>query len=206
MTTPRLNHLLPAGAVLALALGLAGCGSPEDSSGPGGTTGATDEATTEAATTEDESTTDDSTTDDDAAIESDDVTAAGLAAIATAERDTGGVAFAIDRDDDGDEGWDVDVRTGDTMVEVEVSADGTSVVRSEDDDLDGDDRAAIDAAEITLTEAIEIAVAETGGVLDDAELSDDDNPLHYEVTVDTADRDDVDVDVDAVTGEVLRVS
>lgn len=200
MTTPRLKHLLPVGAALALALGLAGCGAPDDSSGPGGTVGATDETTTEA-TTEAESTEDSST-------DGDEVTAAGLAAIATAESETGGVTFAIDRDDDGGDGWDVDVRTGDTMVEVEVSADGTSVVRTEDDDLDDDDRAALDVAEITLAEAIEIAVAETGGVLDDAEISDDD-PVHYEVTVDTADRDDVDVDVDvdvdAVTGEVLRV-
>lgn len=203
MTTFRTSTLFPLGAALALT----GCAEPEDSSGPGGdittTAGTADESTTAAETTA-EQTTEETTDDSGETAAVDGVTAAGLAAIATAESEAGGIAFAIDRDDD-DGTWDVDVRTGDSMVEIEVSADGASVLTTEDDDLDDDDRAATDAATVTLAEAIEIALGETGGVLDDAEI-DDDAPVHYEVSLDVDGRDDVDVDVDAATGEVLRVS
>ncbi|TGO04711.1 PepSY domain-containing protein [Serinibacter arcticus] len=132
----------------------------------------------------------------------DDRTAAGLAAIGIAESETGGVAYAIDDSDD-DGGWEVDVRTGDTSVEVRVGADGV-VSGTEADDLDGEDRRILDAVGITLAQAIEAAVAETGGTLDDADLTDDDGD-HVEVTVDTAERTDVDVHLDPVSGDVLRV-
>lgn len=133
----------------------------------------------------------------------DDLTAIALVAIETAEAEAGGTAYEID-DQDEDGTWEVDVRVDDRSVEVTVSADGTEVTETEDDDLDDDDRAALDAATITLREAIELAVAEAGGVLDDAELEgeDDGEPHHWEVTVDTDDQDDIEVLI-SVTGEVL---
>lgn len=133
----------------------------------------------------------------------DDLTAAALAAIATAQEETGGTAYEID-DEDEDGTWKVDVRVGDRSVEVTVSADGASVVGTEEDDLDSEDAAGLDAATITLTEAVETAVAEVGGVLDDAELDEEDGTHAWKITVDGADAgDDVEVLV-SVTGEVLR--
>lgn len=206
---------LSASAALALALTLAACGSdaPSDSgsSAPSITTAPSATASSPSATSSSSPSSDDDTspaptdngTSTGTSAGADDRTASGLAAIATAESETGGVAYAIDDSDD-DGGWEVDVRTGDTSVEVRVGADGT-VLSTEPDDLDDDDRQALDAVGITLAQAIEAAVAETGGVLDDADLSDDDDRSAVEVTVDTADRDDVDVHLDPVSGEVLRV-
>lgn len=200
---------------LTLTLGLAACGEGEpDTSTPAEQPGATAPAETGEATTDDatDGATDDAaTTDGGAATDDDattgdagaDLTALGLTAIATAEAETGGTAYEIDDlDDDGT--WEVDVRVDDHSVEVTLSQDGTEVLETEQDDLDDDDRAALDAATITLSDAIELAVAEVNGVLDDAELEgeDDGRPHHWEVSVDTAERDDVEVLI-SVTGEVL---
>lgn len=212
------NRTLTAALALTLALGLAACGTddtPSVSTAGQAADEALDEATADSST---DDTTDDESTDDDAAEEttgddsaaatdagtSDDLTAAALAAIATAEAEAGGTAYEIDdQDDDGT--WEIDVRVGDRSVEVTVSADGTTVVETEDnDDLDSDDLAALDAATITLTEAIEIAINEVGGILDDAELESDDGEQGWDVTVDTDAKDDVDVLV-SVTGEVITV-
>lgn len=213
--------------VLSLSLGLAGCGADEgdDTSTPAGadvtgganTTPTGDDAApngnTSGNTSDDDDADDTSDREDDADDDAADATAsagtsedtntAALAAIATAETETGGVAYEIDdQDDDGT--WEVDVRVGETSVEVTVSADGTSVLGTEDDDLDDEDRAGLDAAELTLTEAIELALADTPGVLDDAELDGDDNQHAWEITLDVAQDDDLDLLV-SVTGEIIHV-
>ncbi|WP_166741734.1 PepSY domain-containing protein [Cumulibacter soli] len=132
-------------------------------------------------------------------------TKAALTAIDKAEADTGGTAFEIDdQDDDGT--WEVSVRTGDTAVEVNLSPDGTQVLNTENDDLDADDKAALDAASITLSDAIELAIEHVGGDLDDAELDsgDDGEGPHWEVSVDATDQGDVEVKV-SIDGEILKV-
>lgn len=155
------------------------------------------------ATSDDAGTTDDGGTAAPGGDAADDLTAIAILAIDTAEAEAGGTAYEID-DQDEDGTWEVDVQVEDRSVEVTVSADGTQVVETEDDDLDDEDRAALDAATITLTEAIELAVNEVGGVLDDAELEgeDDGDPHHWEVSVDTDENDDIEVHI-SVTGEVL---
>jgi len=198
---------------LTLALGLSACGSddtpttesPEEGVAvetPAGTGDDSPDTTTSAdeATSTDESTATGTTTpaDPDA-----DLTDIALTAIRTAEAEAGGEAYEIDDiDDDGT--WEVDVRVGDRSVEVTVDSEGTTVLETEDDDLDGEDRAALDAATVTLTEAIEIAIDEAGGVLDDAELETDDGRQAWEITVDTGEHDDLEVLV-SVTGDVIKV-
>lgn len=216
-TTSR-TTAISAALALTLSLGLAACSDdPADAPGvtaeqPAGTpTGdATDDATDDDATDDDDDATDD---DDDmtgdatgAAGASEGLTALALSAIATAEDEVGGTAYAIDdQDDDGT--WEIDLRVGDRSHEVTVAQDGASgVEKNEEDDLDDDDRAGLDAATITIAEAIEIAIDEVGGVLDDAELGEDDGRHSFEVTLDGTDRgDDVDVKIDVATGEVIEI-
>jgi uncharacterized membrane protein YkoI len=201
------NRTLTAALALTLALGMTACGSddtpttetPGDGVAvetPAGTT-TTGDATNDDTTGTASTTTDDSST----ATGGGDLTGAALAAIATAETETGGVAYEIDDQDD-DQAWDVHVRVDDRSVEVTVTADGSEVLQTQDDDLDSEDRAALDAATVTLAEAIEAAVNEVGGVLDDAELKTGDGQQAWEVTVDADDRDDVDVLL-SLTGEVI---
>jgi uncharacterized membrane protein YkoI len=215
MTTTTKTRSLAAAAALALTLTVSACGD-------GGTTqadGVSAEQPVGAEGTEDdtaaEGTTDDASTDDavgtgDGPATAGDPTDAvdlntiALLAIDTAETETGGIAYEIDdQDDDGT--WEVDVRVQDRSVEVTVSADGLNALGTEDDDLDGDDRAGLDAAGISLADAIEIAIAEVDGQLDDAELSEDDGRHYWEVSMDTVDRDDVEVKVDVTDGTVIEV-
>ncbi|MBM3716500.1 MAG: PepSY domain-containing protein [Actinobacteria bacterium] len=125
-----------------------------------------------------------------------------VAAATIAESSAGGRAIELDQEDDGT--WEVHVAAGDREVEVRVSADGSTVDSSRDDDdgLDDEDRAALDSAVTTLADAIRIAAAEnpSGAGIDDVTLDDEDGTWAWEVGF----RDDVDVYVSAADGSVLR--
>lgn len=226
-TTTR--RTMTATLTLALALTLGAC-SAEETEGPGvdGTTAGTpaapsdetptgddaiDDATDDVDETDDAGDTDGDDDTDDAddtagatgGAAAGDLTASGLAAIEAAEADQDGTAVEIDdQDDDGT--WEVTVRIGDRTVEVTVGADGEVAGTDDEDDLDAEDIAALDAATTTLAEAIETAVAQTGGVLDDAELDEEDGTYVWKVSVDGTDAgdDDVEVHVDTVSGEVVK--
>lgn len=214
MRTPRRRTTLPSLAA-AVALILAACGEESGGEDP------PEEATSEQATTEepaDESPTDDgedqgtdagtggadeSSPTGDSAGGGGESTDVALDAIATAEDEAGGQAYAID-DPDEDGTWEVDVAVDGRSVEVQVSSGGDEVRRTEEDDLDGEDRRALQEAEITLAEAIERAVAEAGGVLGDAELDEDDGRAFWSVSLDLPDRGDVEYRVDTASGEVSQ--
>ncbi|GAA1721453.1 hypothetical protein GCM10009809_16390 [Isoptericola hypogeus] len=193
---------VPAALAVSLGLVLTACGD-----GSGDDTPPAGDATTAAPTDDaepDDTSADGTTSDDDAAPDAttspERRTAAGLRAIVTAEKEAGGTAFAID-DPDRDNTWEVDVSTGKLSVEVEVSADGGEVVRTENDDLDADDRRAIADARYTIGQAIERTVAKAGGALEDAELDGDDGRYHWSVTV-LVDGAEVDYRVGTQTGKV----
>lgn len=202
-TTTRRALIAPI-AALSMTIALAACGS-DDAADPASvdTSVTSIESPSPGQITPSETPTEEPPATSDAA--SDDVTATALTAIATAEAAAGGQAYEIDdQDDDGT--WEVDVRVGNASVEVTVSADGTEVVEQENDDLDDDDRNALDAASITLTQAIQIAIDEVGGVLDDAELEDNDDgkPYHWEVSIDIPGNDDVEVLV-SIDGQIIEI-
>jgi len=188
---------VPAALALALGLTLTACG--DDSAGPG-------DGDAPAETTADAGASDDAGTDEGASSSASAApehrTAAGLLAIATAEKKAGGTAYAID-DPDRDNTWEVDVATGTISVEVEVSGDGTEVVGTRDDDLDAGDRRALDAATFSITQAIERTVATSGGDLDDTELDEDDGRYHWSVAV-LVDGTETDYRVGTQDGKVVQ--
>jgi len=226
--SPRSRALATA---LTAALALAACsGTPEvvepEQAGTGGST--TDggvSPTTKTSTTTSSDGDDDSasgTDDDDAtsgtaaattsatggatspARPAEEVNRAGMAAVQRAEESVEGVAFQLDDVDD-DGSWRVDVAVGPDEVEVTVSADGSEVLGSRPGgQLDDDDAAGLAAATIPLRQAIELALAEEGGALEDVELDREDGSFVWTVTVDR-DGDDQDVHVDVARGEVVRV-
>ena len=196
----------PAALAVALGLVLTACG---DGTEPAADSPAATETTDDAAT--DDATSDDSTDDDgadddgtpDPAATPEDLTAAALAAIATAEKEAGGTAYAID-DPDRDNTWEVDVAVSDRTVEVEVDIAGTKVVGTTEDDLDRDDRQALADAKVSISEAIERTMAQADGTFDDAELDEDDNRYRWSVSVERAPRDSIDYLVDLQTGKVTQ--
>lgn len=127
-----------------------------------------------------------------------------LAAIETALADfPGGVAMSIDRDDD-DQYFDLDVAHDGYIHEVRVSIDGSTVLSSSQDDaLDSEDRAELEAADLPLADAIEIAIAEAPGLVDDAELDSTANATVWSIEIYQTTSSHVTLRIDAGSGEVL---
>lgn len=196
---------LSVSAVAALALTLGACGAddatqPQERATSGGiqsedVPGSADDTASPSANTTDAP---------ESAMESDEDSGpnAGVyEAIDLAEAEVGGIAFEIDREDDGRGGWEVSVVVDGEEIDVHVNLAGTEVLRTDrDGDLDAEERAALDAATITLADAIRTALGEVDGVIDDVDLDDDEGTYAWEVDLDG----DIEVYV-SVTGEVLRV-
>lgn len=126
--------------------------------------------------------------------------ARGLAAVVAAEEHLTGTAYELSVDDGR---WEVDVAVGDRSHEVRVTQDGT-VTGADEERLDADDRAALEAAEVTLTDAIETAAgAAPGGRLDDVSLDDDGRGYTWEVSFEDGGVDH-EIHVDVVSGEIVR--
>lgn len=205
MQTPR-----PALIALtaALTLGVTACGS-DTPVAPASSTSSSSSAADSSTSSDDasESATDDATSSSSTASSSTSASKAAasrpkdvLAAIDAAEKKVGGTAYEIDdQDDDGT--WEIDVVKGSKSFEVTVTADGRATTDDESDDLDDDDRAGLKAAKISVGEAIESALKEADGTFDDAELEEEDGKHFWVVTIDTKDRDDVQIRVDVVTGK-----
>ncbi len=199
MNTSRIALIAVASSAV---LAMAACGSDTEPDTPDATVSTTSSASSSEA--EDSSTSESPSTSSSTSPSSDSAGDDGLAAVAAAvdaaESKTGGTAYEVDDQDD-DGSWEIDLAKGTKSIEVEVSADG-KVTEQERDDLDQDDRAALDSAQITITEAIEKALDEVEGTFDEAELEEEGGTYYWEVSVDTGGDDDREVYVDVVTGKV----
>ncbi|MDO8147525.1 hypothetical protein Q6350_03685 [Isoptericola sp. b515] len=127
-----------------------------------------------------------------------------LQTIAAMETSFGAGAFAVEGNGDGAE-WKLELAQGDDRLKVKAEADTTGVAPTDTkrDDLDDDDRAALGSARVSLSQAIVRVVEASGGVLDEAELEEDDSTALWKVTVRLGD-DDVEYRVDVATGAVWR--
>ncbi|MGO2658171.1 PepSY domain-containing protein [Mycetocola reblochoni] len=143
---------------------------------------------------------------------------AGTAAAQPATDDIAAVVAAAEGAVDGSRAWELDweegssewqvlVVSGDRSTEVRVSSDGTEVLGQGDEDtLDADDRAEIDAAGIGLVEAVDAARAEVEGTVDGAALDEENGTVRWEVDIREGEAlRTSDVLVDAASGEVLSV-
>lgn len=123
-----------------------------------------------------------------------------LAAVAAAEEEAGGTAFEIDSDDGV---WEVHVAVGDDEIEVRVDSTGQEVLSTErEGGLDSDDREGLEAAQVSLTEAVVIAINESGasGQLDDVDLTREDGRHAWDVNF-----DDLEVYVDVTDGSIIKI-
>lgn len=129
---------------------------------------------------------------------------AAIAAIAAAEQAGQGRAVQIEFEDGA---WEIDVMQGDRVVEYRAAEDGTVSPTDESDDVDEGERRALEAAEVTLTDAIQAALQRVPGALEEAELDEENGQLVYQVDVRPEGGGVTqEVDVDCRTGEVLQVT
>lgn len=102
---------------------------------------------------------------------------------------SGGIVTDIDRED-GRVAYDIDVVVGNEVLELEVDADGS--IREDEREGDDDDVAEARAATVTAADAIRQALEQVqGGVLDEAELDEDDGMIKWDIDLDDANGNDL---------------
>jgi len=107
-----------------------------------------------------------------------------------------GFIISVDRDDDNDTHYEVDVVVNNEVEELEVTADGTiSVDESEHDD---DDVAEAEAATVTVVEALDQAFEQhQDASFDQIELDEDDGTLHWDIDLDGSDGEEIELEIAA---------
>ncbi len=204
-------------SVAALALALSACGTPaeDNNSSNESETQQTQEATqnTESDDMESQDTSDDMDDADDKDGSSNDAAAPtkggskdnALKAIDTAEKEIGGKVVDLDWDDD-KSGWDVEVVKGNKSHEIEISPDGSKITnRDEVEDVDSDDRREYDAIKVDIRKAIETALKDTPGGLDDVSVDEEQGQIMWEVDVyPEGGGSDVTIYIDVKSGKILK--
>jgi len=92
------------------------------------------------------------------------------------------------------------VVNGNTKHELDIDGKTNSIVSH-----DIDNELKLDVPSILGKEAVEIAKKEVNGQLDDIDLTSENGKLVYELEINTAPDQDVDVTIDANTGKVIKV-
>ncbi|AKK08972.1 hypothetical protein HCH15_04190 [Corynebacterium testudinoris] len=165
---------------LAVSAGLvlSACSNSSDTAAPPSTTTAT--VTAEATSPAPSSSAEVAGTEEDPAFGAIDAVLAAHA---------GGVIVSIDRDYR-DEHYEVDVVVGDQVLDLKVDYAGQ--VSEDDRDSDSDDIRKAQNATLSAADAIRQALEQhPDGVLDDAELDEDNGRLQWEISLDDQSRNDL---------------
>lgn len=113
--------------------------------------------------------------------------------------------------DDRTKKYEFDIVNGEFEYDVNIDFNSGKVVEFDqerldsDDDDDRDDGISIEEAKLSLEEAKKLALKEQAGTIVETELDRDDNQLRYEIEIHTDDNHEVNVDIDAMNGNVLNV-
>lgn len=203
-------------SVAALALALSACGAPaeDNNSSNESETQQTQEATQN--TESDDMASQDTSDDMDDAEDKDDSNDAAaptkggskdnaLKAIDTAEKEIGGKVVDLDWDDD-KSGWEVEVYKGGKIHEIKIAADGSKIIERDDvENADADDRREYDAIKTDIRKAIETALKDTPGSLDDVSVDEEQGQIMWEVDVyPEGGGSDVTIYIDVKSGKILK--
>ncbi|MCM3660357.1 PepSY domain-containing protein [Georgenia satyanarayanai] len=117
-----------------------------------------------------------------------------------------GQPFDVEREDEGgQEIWEIKVASAGQQHTVHVSLDGSQVLQQRQAETPDDDVAKIAAAEVDAITALRTAADEHGGSLDEMEIDTRrDGTLVWEIELVQPDGTVIEVDVDAMTGELIE--
>lgn len=127
-----------------------------------------------------------------------------VSAIKLAEQEVGGTAFEVEQN--GQNGWEVDVVKDTRVTEVHVNLDGDRVEGTKDEGtMDADDSTRLESASITIVQALTATTKENTGTVDSIDLD-----RHHVTTLSwnvelTNGSSNLEIAVDAATGKVLSV-
>ncbi len=126
------------------------------------------------------------------------------AAIATAEKKGGGKAVEVDYDKT--RVWKIDVFKGSKKTEIKINDDGSKVESTgKSEAVKSAKQNDYDSVKITMDQALENAIHQQAGTIDEADISTDGGQLNYSVEIYPQDADkSVNVHVDPRSGDILK--
>ncbi|MQR84925.1 hypothetical protein GFV16_03080 [Bacillus megaterium] len=111
--------------------------------------------------------------------------------------------------DDGVKQYEVDITKGNKEYDVEIDSSSGKIIEFDEEQKDDDDEKEEELQDvspsISLDQAIKTALKSAKGTVNETDLDQENNRLAYEIEIDTADKREATVSVDAKNGDVISV-
>ncbi|MED4012886.1 PepSY domain-containing protein [Priestia aryabhattai] len=111
--------------------------------------------------------------------------------------------------DDGVKQYEVDITKGNKEYDVDIDSSSGKIIEFDEDQKDDDDEKEENLQNISpavsLDQAIKTALKSAKGTVNETDLDQENSRLVYEIEIDTADKREATVSVDAKNGDVISV-
>ncbi|MDC0705370.1 MULTISPECIES: PepSY domain-containing protein [Priestia] len=111
--------------------------------------------------------------------------------------------------DDGVKQYEVDVTKGNKEYDVDIDSSSGKIIEFDEEQKDDEDEKEEElqniSPAISLDQAIKTALKSAKGTVNETDLDQENNRLVYEIEIDTADKREATVSVDAKNGDVISV-
>ncbi|MDD1514966.1 PepSY domain-containing protein [Priestia megaterium] len=111
--------------------------------------------------------------------------------------------------DDGVKQYEVDVTKGNKEYDVDIDSSSGKIIKFDEEQKDDEDEKEEElqniSPAISLDQAIKTALKSAKGTVNETDLDQENNRLVYEIEIDTADKREATVSVDAKNGGVISV-
>ncbi|PAK46407.1 PepSY domain-containing protein [Priestia megaterium] len=111
--------------------------------------------------------------------------------------------------DDGVKQYEVDVTKGNKEYDVDIDSSSGKIIEFDEEQKDDEDEKEEElqniSPTISLDQAIKTALKSAKGTVNETDLDQENNRLVYEIEIDTADKREATVSVDAKNGNVISV-
>lgn len=111
--------------------------------------------------------------------------------------------------DDGVKQYEVDITKGNKEYDVDIDSSSGKIIEFDEEQKDDEDEKEEElqnvSPAISLDQAIKIALKSAKGTVNETDLDQENNRLVYEIEIDTADKREATVSVDAKNGGVISV-
>ncbi|AWD65293.1 MULTISPECIES: PepSY domain-containing protein [Priestia] len=111
--------------------------------------------------------------------------------------------------DDGVKQYEVDITKGDKEYDVDIDSSSGKIIEFDEEQKDDEDEKEENlqnvSPAVSLDQAIKTALKSAKGTVNETDLDQENNRLVYEIEIDTADKREATVSIDAKNGDVISV-
>lgn len=111
--------------------------------------------------------------------------------------------------DDGVKQYEVDITKGNKEYDVDIDSSSGKIIEFDEEQKDDEDEKEEElqniSPAISLDQAIKTALKSAKGTVNETDLDQENNRLVYEIEIDTADKREATVSIDAKNGDVISV-